>query len=161
MSRRGAEAVGRWMASLRRWLVALALTSLAGYLCWAGTFLLYDARGGLGLLAPVGGWPILPWASFFFVFVLSPLTYAVATWRLSIRGAIVAFLGVGIVAPVLWAISPWSSVDSQARYGYYDEGRGWIGFGLLLYNVIWPLIVVPTTFMVRWGWRRLRGQRVA
>lgn len=82
----------------RRWLAALALATFGGFLIWAGAILLYDAQGGQGPLAAIGGWPIVRFAYLFFVLVLGPLIYAVATWRLNVRGALVALVGVGFSA---------------------------------------------------------------
>lgn len=53
-----ADRAHRTARLLRVSIVPLAVTSLAGYACWAGALLLYDASGGLGPLAPIGDWPI-------------------------------------------------------------------------------------------------------
>jgi hypothetical protein len=140
----------------RRSLVPLAFASVGGFVIWAGTVLLYDANGGQGPLAAIGGWPITRFASIFFVYVLGPPIYAVATWRLGIRGAVIALAGVGFVGPFLFVNSPWQSVNAEARYGYYDEGRGWIEFGLAIFGVGWFLVVPAITLVARMGWRRIR-----
>jgi hypothetical protein len=143
------------MTLLRASFVPFAVASAAGYLCWAGTLLLYDASGGLGPLAAIGGWPVLRVGEVFFYNLLGPTVYAVATWRFKARGALIALVGVGLVAPALWSISPWSHVDPGARFGgVYDEGRSWIAFGLLIFGIGWFFVVPPLTYVARWVWRR-------
>lgn len=135
-------------------LVTLALASLAGFVAIAGTLLVYDARGGIGPLGWVND-SILPMISRV-CFIVAPVTYAVATWRLGVLGAVAAFLGVMFFGPLLWSMSPWDSVDSSARYGYYDEGRGWVALFRYLESFVSFVIVVPATFVVRWIWRSFR-----
>ena len=142
----------------RRSLLPLALASFGGFVIWAGTVLLYDANGGQGPLAAIGGWSIARFASVFFVFFLGPVIYAVATWRLRFRGAFIALAGVGFLGPSLFVNSPWQSVNAEARYGYYDEGRGWLELGLAIYGVGWFLFVPAMTLVARTVWRRLRPQ---
>jgi len=144
---------------LRGSLVPLLWTSAAGFVAWAGALLLYDAAGNMGPLAAVGGWPFIGLLYLFFILVLAPVTYAVATWRLGVRGALIAFAGVELIGPTLWSLSPWSTVDQEARFGYYDETRGWVGFGLLLFGFGWFLIVPPITYLARAAWRRWERSR--
>ena len=144
------------LAAGRRSLVPLAVASVGGFVIWAGTMLVYDANGGQGPLAAIGGWPIARLVSIFCGYVLGPLIYAVATWRLGLRGAVIALAGVGFLGPALFVNSPWQSVNSEARYGYYDEGRGWIALGLAIVGVGWFIIVPAITLVVRMIWRRIR-----
>lgn len=148
-------------SALRASLVPLAVASGVGYLRWAGALLLYDASGGLGPLAPIGDWPILGLVYGFSYLLLGPIIYAVATWRLNGRGALIALAGVAFVAPLLWWISPWSMVDPMARAGVFDDTRGWIGFGLEFLGIGWFFVVPPLTFLARRGWRKLRSRSVA
>jgi hypothetical protein len=140
----------------RKWLLPLALASIGGFVIWAGSMFLYDAGGGQGPLAGLAGSPIVPWAFRFFVLVLGPLIYAVATWRHNLRGAFVALGGVGLIGPFLFLNSPWQTLDPEGRYGYYDEGRGWVEFGLLIYGVGWVLFIPAITVITRAFWPRLR-----
>jgi hypothetical protein len=87
---------------------------------------------------------------------VAPVAYAVATWRLGLSGALAAGLGTLVLGPLLWGLTPSSSVDSSARLGYYDEGRGWIGLGLSLVLVSSFVIVIPITLIVRLIWRQSR-----
>jgi hypothetical protein len=147
---------------LRRSLVPLALTSVAGFLSWAGALLLYDASGGIGPLAPIRDLPAISPAYTFFVIGLAPIVYAVATWRLNARGALIALVGIELTGPTLWSLSPWASVDAQARLGYFDETRGLIGFGLVAFGLGWFFVIPPLTYLVRGGWRRWQaGQRTS
>jgi hypothetical protein len=140
----------------RRALVPLAIASIGGFVIWAGTMLVYDANGGQGPLAAIGGWPIARFASIFCGYVLGPLIYAVATWRLGLRGAFIALAGVVFLGPALFVNSPWQTVNAEARYGYYDEGRGWIELGLAMFGVGWFLVVPAITLVARMVWRRIR-----
>ena len=58
--------------------------------------------------------------------------------------------------PALFVNSPWQSVNAEARYGYYDEGRGWVAFGLAIFGVGWFLFVPAITLVARMVWRRIR-----
>lgn len=93
-------------------LVALALASLSGFVVLAGTFLVYDARGGLGPLVSLND-SILLLISRASSYLVASVTFAIATWRRGVLGALAAGLGVLILGPVLWGITPWSSVDSR------------------------------------------------
>ena len=139
----------------RRWVRPLALATLSGFGMWAGAILLYDAAGGQGPLAPIADWAIVPLAFRFFMLFLGPILYAVATWRLAVRGAFIAFGGVGLLGPYLFLISPWQAVEA-GPLAYFDEGRGWMELGLLIYNVGCVLVVPALTLAVRSFWRSLR-----
>ncbi|HEV8699165.1 MAG TPA: hypothetical protein VGQ89_15835 [Candidatus Limnocylindrales bacterium] len=145
-----------WVASVAPgFLAAFALASISGFVAIAGTFLSYDARGGIGPLAAVDDSKLIL-ISRVCSYVVAPVTFAIATWRIGLLGALAAALGFVFLGPLLWGMSPWSSVDSSARLGYYDEGRGWIGLGLFLIVFLSFVIVVPITFVVRQIWRRSR-----
>ena len=150
------QRVVHWVAAVAPgFLVALAVASLSGLVVVAGTFLVYDARGGLGPLVGVND-SIMVLISRASSWVVAPVTYAVATWRLGLSGALAAGLGILVLGPLLWGLTPWSSVDSSARLGYYDEGRGWIALGLSLILISSFAIVVPITLVVRLIWRQSR-----
>jgi hypothetical protein len=150
------QRVVHWVAAVAPgFLVALAVASLSGFVVVAGTFLVYDARGGLGPLAGVND-SILLFISRASSWFVAPVAYAVATWRLGLSGALAAGLGTLVLGPLLWGLTPSSSVDSSARLGYYDEGRGWIGLGLSLVLVSSFVIVIPITLIVRLIWRQSR-----
>ncbi len=145
----------RVAAAAQTFAVVLALASLAGYFAFAGALLVYDAGGGLGPIGSINDSNLLLVIRACSLAV-APATFAVATWRFGVLGAVAAALGMMILGPILWGVSPWSSVDSSARYGYYDEGRGWIGLGVYLVLVCSFVIVAPTTYVARWIWRRFR-----
>ena len=145
----------RVAAAAKTFAVVLVLASIAGFVAFACALLVYDAGGGLGPLGSVNN-PNLFLVIRASSLAVAPATFAVATWRFGVLGAVASGLGVMILGPLLWSVSPLSSVDSSARYGYYDEGRGWVGLGFYVILVCSFVIVAPTTYVVRWIWRRFR-----
>ena len=141
---------GRWTGRWRAWLVALALSSLAGFVEINAAVFHFDT-GLDGLVGgPLAGVP----APFddglvLLTFVLPPLVFALATWRLGLRGALVALVGFVIVGEYLFfALSPLSTDSTGVR--------DLVTYSAIVIGIPVFLIVAPITLAIRWTWRRFR-----
>ncbi len=142
---------------LRPWLVALALSSLAGFVSANGAVLGYDASVGHGPLASVGH-SLVDLTLRFLPVLLGVLVYAIATWQLGIRGALVTFAGFVVVGPFLFfTLSPWSS-EPPERLVCCDGVRSLNTLSTSIFGTLGVLIVPPITLLLRKVWRHSRAQ---
>ena len=119
-----------------------------------GPVLAYDAAKGHGPLARAD-WPLanqLSWAPA----VLAVIVFAVATWQLGIRGALLALVGFAIGGPILFnLLSPWSAEPQEALV-CCDGVRPLQAFSSSIAGVSVFLLVPVATLAVRRVWRRSR-----
>ena len=149
--------IRRWTGRALPWFVALVLASLASFVVSTAAVLRYDTgydkllRDLLGAYVPLQIENALP----FLYLALTALVVALATWRLGVRGALIALAGFVIVGPFLFFnLSPLSSAPPGRSdpYGMRElTSYAGIFFGTLAF-----LIVSPITLAVRWTWRRYR-----
>ena len=135
-------------------LVILTVSALAGFLSSNASVLAYDADKGHGPLARVD-WPVLDELSWTPA-VLAVLVFAVATWQLGFRGALIALVGFAFGGPVLFSLlSPWSP-EPPGLQACCDGVRPLQAFSSAIAGFSVFLVVPAATLGVRRMWRRFR-----
>jgi hypothetical protein len=138
----------------RAGLVTLTVSALAGFVSSNASVLAYDARKGHGPIAGVG-WPgveQLSWAPA----ALAVMLFAVATWQLGFRGALIALVGFAIGGPILFNfLSPWSSEPAEGLM-CCDGVRPLQAFSSSIAGFSVFLVIPAATVAVRRLWRRSR-----
>ena len=128
-------------------IVILAVSALMGFLGSNASVLAYDAEMGYGPLAHAD-WPFvdrLSWAPA----LLGLLVLAAATWRLGVRGALIALSGFAIGGPLSFGIlSPWSA-EPPERLGCCDAVRPMQALSSAIAAVSLFLVVPAATLAIR------------
>lgn len=135
-------------------MVTLAVSALVGFLGSNASVLAYDADTGHGPLARIDS-PLLDnlsWAPA----VLAVIVFAVATWRLGFRGALIALVGFAIGGPILFnLLSPWSSEPPELLV-CCDGVRSLQAYSSAIAGFSVFLVVPAATLAIRRMWRRYR-----